>query len=99
MTPGPWSLEADELLARQRFSKADQAGLGATTNTVALRDEALCVVAWIKRMLRLKPSHFQNPANCLFTTSDGKVLSSGKMAQALKSAAGRLGLREEKKLY
>ena len=50
---------------------------------------------WVKRMLRLKPSHFQNPANCLFTTSDGKVLSSGKMAQALKSAAGRLGLREE----
>ena len=46
-------------------------------------------------MLRLKPSLFQNPANCLFTTSDGKVLSSGKMAQALKSAAGRLGLREE----
>jgi len=91
----PRALEADELLARQRFSKADQAGLGATTNTVALRDEALCVVAWIKRMLRLKPSHFQNPANCLFTTSDGKVLSSGKMAQALKSAAGRLGLREE----
>jgi len=43
-------------------------------------DEALCVVAWIKRILRLKPSHFQNPAYCLFTTSDGKVLSSGKMA-------------------
>jgi len=91
----PRALEADELLARQRFSKADQAGLGATTNTVALRDEALCVVAWVKRMLRLKPSHFQNPANFLFTASDGKVLSSGKMAQALKSAAGRLGLREE----
>ena len=95
----PGALEADELLARQRFSKADQAGLGATTNTVALRDEAPCVVAWVKRMLRLKPSHFQNPANFLFTASDGEVLSSGKMAQALKSAAGRLGLREEKKLY
>jgi len=49
----PRALEADELLARQRSSKADQAGLGATTNTVALRDEALCVVAWVKRMLRL----------------------------------------------
>ena len=41
----PRALEADELLARQRSSKADQAGLGATTNTVALRDEALCVVS------------------------------------------------------
>jgi len=91
----PRALEADELLARQRFSKADQAGLGATTNTCALHDEALCVVAWVKRMLRLKPGHFQNPANFLFTVSDGKALSSGKMAQALKSAAGRLGLREE----
>jgi hypothetical protein len=87
----PRALEADELLARQRFSKADQVGLGATTNTVALRDEALCVVAWVKRMLRLKPSHFQNPANFLFTASDGKVLSSGKIAQALKSAATRSG--------
>jgi len=91
----PRALEADELLARQRFSKADQAGLGAVTNTFALRDEALCVVAWVKCMLRLKPGHFQNPANFLFTVSDGKVLSSGKMAQALKSASGRLGLREE----
>jgi len=42
-------------------------------------------------MLRLKPSHFQNPANFLFTASDGKVLSSGKIAQALKSAATRSG--------
>jgi len=53
------------------------------------------VVAWVKRMLRLKPGHFQNPANFLFTVSDRKVLSSGKMVQTLMSAAGRLGLREE----
>ena len=59
----PRALEADELLARQRFSKADQAGLGAVTNTFALRDEALCVVAWVKRMLKLKPGHFQNPVS------------------------------------
>ena len=50
--------------------------------------------SYAKRMLRLKPGPFQNPANFLFTVSDGKVLSSGKMmAQALMSTAGRLGLQ------
>ena len=49
--------------------------------------------SYAKRMLRSKPGHFQNPAYFRFSVSDGKVRRSGRMAQALKSAAGRPGLR------
>eukprot|EP00613_Pedinella_sp_CCMP2098_P047550 CAMPEP_0171835854 /NCGR_PEP_ID=MMETSP0992-20121227/11230_1 /TAXON_ID=483369 /ORGANISM="non described non described, Strain CCMP2098" /LENGTH=206 /DNA_ID=CAMNT_0012451755 /DNA_START=381 /DNA_END=998 /DNA_ORIENTATION=+ len=95
----PWDVGAasdvDEVIAVQRFAKTDQVGQGVTTNAFKVKDERLCVVAWMKRLLRLKPAHFRNPAHFLFTMSDGKVLSRDKMAVALQGAAQRLGLKED----
>ena len=70
------------------------AGQGVATSTFQVKDGRLCVVAWLKHLLRLKPKHFQDPAQFLFTMSDGKVLSRDKMASVLKGAARRLGLKE-----
>ena len=85
-----WEVEAaagaDEATARQRFSKTDQTGQGVGTSTFKVKDKRLCVVAWLKHLLRLKPSHFRDPTRCLFTMSDWKVLSRDKMAGALNLA-------------
>jgi hypothetical protein len=86
--------DAGEAVARQRFAKTDQTGQGVSTNTFKVKDERLCVVAWLKDLLRMKPSHFRDPARFLFTMSDGKVLNRGVMAAALKGAARLLGLKE-----
>jgi hypothetical protein len=86
---------ADEIIAVQRQSKADQERRGAVTNTFSTSDPRLCVVAWIKHLAKLRPCHFKDPSNYLFTLSDGRVLHRDKVAVALKEGAIRLGIRSE----
>jgi hypothetical protein len=75
---------ADELIAVQRTSKADQDWKGAATNTFSCSDKRLCVVARFKRLLNLRPGHFKDPSRFLFTLSNGKVLSRDTMSAVLK---------------
>jgi hypothetical protein len=86
--------EADELIATQRRSKVDQEGRGTVTNTFLSGDRRLCVVTWFKHLLKLNPTHFQDPLRFLFTLSDGRVLSRDAVSEALKAATRRLGMKE-----
>jgi hypothetical protein len=86
---------ADEIIAVQRQSKADQERRGAVTNMLVSSDPRLCVVAWIKHLAKVRPGHFKDPTRYLFTLSDGRVLNRDKVALALKAGAMRLGLRSE----
>ena len=87
--------EADELIATQRRSKADQDWNGSETNTFITSDARLCVVSWVKHLVSLRPEHFDDPNRFLFTLSDGKVLSRDKVSKVLKEAAMRKGLDED----
>jgi len=59
------------------------------------RYKKLCVVAWMKHLLSLKPGHFRSPAAFLFTLSNGRVLGRDKMVDALQAAARRIGVPEK----
>jgi len=93
LTPGE-AVDADELIATQRRSKAGQDWNGSETNTFVASDARLCAVSWIKHLVSLQPEHFDEPNRFLFTLSDGKVLSRDKVSKVLKEAAVRRGLDE-----
>jgi hypothetical protein len=82
---------ADELIAVQRQSKADQEGRGAVTRTFCSSDQRFCVFAWFKCLIRLRPGHFKDPTRYLFTLNDGRVLDRDKVSKALKAGAAMLG--------
>jgi hypothetical protein len=87
-------LDADEVVATQRKSKADQDWNGSETNTFLASDARLCVVSWLKHLVSLRPAHFADPKRFLFTLSDGRVLSRDSVSRALKGAGRRMGLKE-----
>ena len=87
-------LDADEVIAMQRKSRADQDWSGSETNTFLMSDARLCVVSWVKHLVNLRPAHSADPKSSLFTLSDGRVRNRDSVSGALKSAGRRMGLKE-----
>jgi len=82
----------DELIAVQRKSKCDQAGRGVATNTFRGKDSRLCVVWWFRHLVKMKPGHFKDPTQFLFTCSDGRVLHRDVVSKTLQAGAVRRGV-------
>ena len=79
--------EADEVVLMQGKSKTDPNGQGSVANVFEAEGDDLCLVALLRRLHRLEPTHFNDPERHFFTLSDGQVLHRNVIADLLRAAA------------